>query len=720
VFEDSSGDFVVTIASPLDFDANTLGGMEVRVSHAGLNVSNRELSLLETGLDSQEFDHDNSLEYDDSAFGPSAWNYSPEAPEPLAASTEGGEFHPYLLQLLGPSELLDTFESLRDPNTGEQRAIFQAFDGNYYLKRIGQSSVADVLLAKARDEIQGYAELKLQQGICLWNISKGFYDGGVSLVSGTVDLIQFLNGVAGVFNPRTLIIRTLQGEEFVAEKQFLQTSAQTVQTLAAAAVQIQQDQDEIILAAITGDWDAVKHISEPYRLGFEWAAELLVRFKNELSSLELDRQCYWTGRALFEIAGLAAAYTKASQASKLAYLNDLKAKPLYTAEIGGSTRFKTALDNTLVALERLGTTKMCFAPGTKVHSDHGFKNIEDIQRGGWVLARDVFSGRQAYKPVTETIVTYPSRLYHVIYRSRQAHRVGNDFGQLEGSSDSDSDGDDDFVTLVCTGEHPFFVPSKGEFVPADALSVGNDLLLADGRHAEIVSIQVEDAPEGQTFTTYNLAVEDYHTYFVGEHGIWVHNTADRVCARILSVYLRKVKKQGANPHPWQAFEELADQLPNATGRALYPALGEASHDAYVLADTANDVSKAPSVKQVRNLLKGREGLDQGEYITRKGKTMPNQIETHHGAPEYLQKNLKLQGKGLGVDIDDCPGLPTTLAKHRGKDPFTIHKKIEEKLPIGGRYDLDTIKTRLQQAYDELGLSDLGRVVVKWLDTNYGP
>lgn len=23
---------------------------------------------------------------------------------------------------------------------------------------------------------------------------------------------------------------------------------------------------------------------------------------------------------------------------------------------------------------------------------------------------------------------------------------------------------------------------------------------------------------------YNLEVEDYHTYFVGEHGIWVHNT----------------------------------------------------------------------------------------------------------------------------------------------------------------------------------------------------
>ena len=25
-------------------------------------------------------------------------------------------------------------------------------------------------------------------------------------------------------------------------------------------------------------------------------------------------------------------------------------------------------------------------------------------------------------------------------------------------------------------------------------------------------------------TVYNLEVEDYHTYFVGEHGIWVHNT----------------------------------------------------------------------------------------------------------------------------------------------------------------------------------------------------
>jgi hypothetical protein len=67
-----------------------------------------------------------------------------------------------------------------------------------------------------------------------------------------------------------------------------------------------------------------------------------------------------------------------------------------------------------------------------------------------------------------------------------------------------------------------------------------------------------------------------------------------------------------------------------------------------------------------------------------------------------------------------PDSPTTLAKHRGKDPFTIHKKIEEKLPRGGVYDLDDIKTGLQAAYDELELSDLGRVTVKWLDANYGP
>lgn len=27
-------------------------------------------------------------------------------------------------------------------------------------------------------------------------------------------------------------------------------------------------------------------------------------------------------------------------------------------------------------------------------------------------------------------------------------------------------------------------------------------------------------------TVYNLEIEDYHTYFVGEHGIWVHNTKE--------------------------------------------------------------------------------------------------------------------------------------------------------------------------------------------------
>ncbi len=75
--------------------------------------------------------------------------------------------------------------------------------------------------------------------------------------------------------------------------------------------------------------------------------------------------------------------------------------------------------------------------------------------------------------------------------------------------------------IDCTAGHPFYVADLETFVPAKDLKVGQSVLLADGTCAVIEKIRVQKlrAPE----TTYNFEVEDYHTYYVSDDKVLVHN-----------------------------------------------------------------------------------------------------------------------------------------------------------------------------------------------------
>ena len=98
--------------------------------------------------------------------------------------------------------------------------------------------------------------------------------------------------------------------------------------------------------------------------------------------------------------------------------------------------------------------------------------------------------------------------------------------------------------IVCTPLHPFYVLSadekrntvryegakKGKWIAAKELKISDKLLLANGKYAIIDSIEVEllESPE----TTYNFEVEDFHTYFVSDSNVLVHNSCTKDYKRL--------------------------------------------------------------------------------------------------------------------------------------------------------------------------------------------
>ncbi|KTS80494.1 hypothetical protein NS115_19805 [Paenibacillus jamilae] len=72
--------------------------------------------------------------------------------------------------------------------------------------------------------------------------------------------------------------------------------------------------------------------------------------------------------------------------------------------------------------------------------------------------------------------------------------------------------------IESTFNHPFYVEGKGWKFVKD-LKIGDLLVQSNGNTLKIDSIKVEH----KHVTVYNMTVDEYHTYFVSDLNIWVHN-----------------------------------------------------------------------------------------------------------------------------------------------------------------------------------------------------
>ncbi len=74
--------------------------------------------------------------------------------------------------------------------------------------------------------------------------------------------------------------------------------------------------------------------------------------------------------------------------------------------------------------------------------------------------------------------------------------------------------------IVTTPSHPFYSPRMG-WTDAVQLRAGDILVTVNGEFVVVEQVQHEILEN--PVKVYNFEVEDYHTYFVGENGLLVHN-----------------------------------------------------------------------------------------------------------------------------------------------------------------------------------------------------
>ena len=118
------------------------------------------------------------------------------------------------------------------------------------------------------------------------------------------------------------------------------------------------------------------------------------------------------------------------------------------------------------------------------------KNVEDVQEGDYVLARDEHGHEIGYRKVVEVYRRTSFHLRHLKFRDAHGH----------------------CQTLSTTDEHPFLDAEKNQFVNAGDMPLCTKVTAPNGELQTLVHTKREDHPEG--IPVFNFQVEGFHTYYV--------------------------------------------------------------------------------------------------------------------------------------------------------------------------------------------------------------
>ena len=174
----------------------------------------------------------------------------------------------------------------------------------------------------------------------------------------------------------------------------------------------------------------------------------------------------------------------------------------------------------------------CFVAGTLVKTECGNVPIEIIEAGDMVWARDNETGEIALKEVVETYINETSELIYVYV---------ND------------------TVIITTPTHPFYSPLTG-WTTAANLQSGDVLVLLNGDYVLVQKVQHEilEVP----IVVYNFQVEEYHTYYVADIGVLVHNSCNHnnEWNKERSRYWRATAKTAVEGQDYGAYTATPDNI----------------------------------------------------------------------------------------------------------------------------------------------------------------
>lgn len=254
-----------------------------------------------------------------------------------------------------------------------------------------------------------------------------------------------------------------------------------------------------IVGAASGAYDGYKYAKKKKYKGWRKAAAIaggavlgavnpFKVFKAARTGYRAYKACKYAKKAR---SGVKKA--KASKKFKLKARNTKVAKKKY--KVKRKPRVVKTDKKTIKKLQRKAKAR-CFTAGTKIHTEKGFKAIEKIKPGDRVWSEDPETNSKALKKVKKIFVREKDSLIRLTINGE---------------------------VIETTDEHPFYVEGRG-FTAAKELKAGDEVRLEDGTTDRIESSETKQL--GHPVKVYNFEVEDYHTYYVSEQKVLVHNTCN--------------------------------------------------------------------------------------------------------------------------------------------------------------------------------------------------
>ncbi|MCC3865688.1 Hint domain-containing protein [Terrisporobacter petrolearius] len=139
------------------------------------------------------------------------------------------------------------------------------------------------------------------------------------------------------------------------------------------------------------------------------------------------------------------------------------------------------------------TKKGCFTAGTLISTEDGLVPIEDIEEGDLVWAQNPETGEVDLKKVAQTFEKETDTILYI--------KVAGE-------------------VIEATEQHVFYIDGVG-WIPASMIEEGDVVVLQSGDKSAVEKI--DKVVHNELIRVYNFEVEDFHTYFVSDASVLVHN-----------------------------------------------------------------------------------------------------------------------------------------------------------------------------------------------------